>query len=116
MVSPAVGKLSELRTIPTSHNHMLFGSIVSIPRTLTTFTPFFDNGAGRKKGGPTLYPLRRYLEIFPEAKKMVHKFFHERSDEDDDCPIDKQSSTALWAVMASQQMKSSSEEKKMIFY
>ena len=47
---------------------------------------------------------------------MVHKFFHERSDEDDDCPIDKQSSTALWAVMASQQMKSSSEEKKMIFY
>lgn len=83
----------------------------------------FDNGAGRKKISSAVvdqskvYPLKRYVGVFPEARKLVHKFFHERvQGEDDDLPIDKKSSAALWAIMAAQQdMKSDSDESKVVF-
>ena len=73
--------------------------------------------AATHRGQSKVYPLKRYLGVFPESRKLVFKFFHQRiAGEDDDCPIDKQSSTALWAVMAAQQeMKSESQESKVVF-
>lgn len=50
-------------------------------------------------------PLHRYHNVFPDIGKMIHKLFEERTDDNDDCPVTKESSAALWAFMASQQVK-----------